>query len=102
MQSAPHIARDVGHDLKIEMRRNQQLAAAITYVLGMLIILWEVFSDSLSYMMISLGVLFIILSWIICLVNAAKQKPFNLLWFWFIFFVGAIGIPAYLSSVRKK
>ena len=84
------------------MNRTQKMIASISYILGMLIILREVFSDPFSYLMISLGAMFVIVAWIICLVDVAKQKPFNLLWFWFIFFMGGIAIPIYLTTAVKK
>ncbi len=87
------------------MSTRKLLIATFTYVIGLLIVLTTLFRSPTSYVNISLGVLFIVIAWTICLLDTTRQKPFNPLWFWFIFFIGAVGIPAYLLSVvewRKK
>jgi len=81
----------------MKTQRKKQLL--ISYVIGVLLTIAGVYGlKDFNIYLISLGGLFVIVPWVLCLLDATKKKEDGLLWFFLLFFIGAIGIPVYLLN----
>ena len=85
-------------------KRKKQLLTS--YFIGITLTIVEVFKlygkADMNFYVVMTGSLLVIVPWAFCLFDAAKTKDDGLLWFFFIFFIGGIGTPAYLLNSLSK
>jgi len=84
------------------MTKQLRITVGIIYFIFMGIMLWGVFSKpEINILKILIGSIGLIIPWIICIVNASKNKMGGL-WIWFLIFFGGIAIPIYIFTNKDN
>lgn len=84
------------------MNKTEKILSWLTYLIGISLVITEVYSSPMSYMTINLGVLIMMVAWILCMRDVARRDSPQWLWLYLIGFLGGIAIPVYLLTDARK